>query len=74
MVRIEKMFGILISIMFIISMMLIVGCDSEPKNTGGVIICGSNFPCGAEDSVCPEDYNATCHVKDIDCENKKELK
>ena len=33
----------------------------------GVIICGTNYPCGAQDNVCPEDYGAQCEQKDPDC-------
>ena len=49
------------------------GCQQvaeEPveKTTGGVIIYNTDFPCGNEDDVCPENYGAECKVKDPDCE------
>lgn len=35
--------------------------------THGVQICGENYDCGNKDNVCPEDYGATCIIKDPDC-------
>ena len=41
--------------------------ETTSSPTGGVIICGTDYPCGQADSVCPEDYGATCKVADADC-------
>ena len=66
-------------ITIIILMLLITGCaqnamqeetsqTQDNQVTGhGVIICGTNYPCGAQDNVCPEDYGAQCEQKDPDC-------
>ena len=42
--------------------------EQDNQVTGhGVIICGTDYPCGAQDNVCPEDYGAECEQKDPDC-------
>ncbi|MDD5254039.1 MAG: hypothetical protein PHG05_02955 [Candidatus Nanoarchaeia archaeon] len=41
------------------------------KTTGGVVVCGQDFPCGNFDGVCPEDYGAKCKCYDPDCEVKQ---
>ncbi len=65
---------------FILILLLVIialtGCaevDEEAtvmgdKTTGGVIICNQDYPCGAADNICPEDYGADCKVEDPDCE------
>ncbi len=61
-------------VLLILLLLLIVlsGCkqvSEEPvgKASGGVIICGLDWPGGNADVVCPEDYGADCKVEDPDC-------
>jgi hypothetical protein len=64
-----------IILMILILAIIISGCATkEPvlksednKATGGVTICGADYPCGAQDNVCPENYGASCKVEDADC-------
>jgi hypothetical protein len=66
---------IILLIIALTAIMIISGCatkepvpSSQPnKVVGGVIICGVDYPCGAQDKICPENYGAVCKVTDSDC-------
>ncbi|MDD5331261.1 MAG: hypothetical protein PHE43_00350 [Candidatus Nanoarchaeia archaeon] len=68
----------LIAIISIIAIVIIVAITffvlnkgetiTTENSTGGVIICGMDYPCGMPDGVCPASYGADCNGNDIDCE------
>jgi len=58
---------IFILLAFILSQFILVEKGGITVTTHGVEICNMNYDCGEEDKVCPEDYGATCVIKDPDC-------
>jgi len=68
----KRLLGALLLLLVII-LVIILFAHAEPseedikKETGGVIICDIDFPCGNADNVCPEDFGAECKVEDPDC-------
>ncbi len=58
---------IFIMIALIVANFMFLEGDVADVTVKGVKICNKNYDCGELDRICPEDFGATCIVKDPDC-------